>query len=220
MQIVVDRTIVDLDQTLTIITAILRLSEIEGAGRQIGFETVSLDGIVREVGDLYSPVAEAKSIALALESDVRCSIYGDRDLLIEAVANLLDNAIKFTPEYGAIRVSALADRDGRSVVRIADTGPGIPKEEREAVVTRFYRSDRSRHIEGSGLGLSLVAAIARLHDLSLVIKGEGPGCVIELAPNLPSRRAPVRGLDPTMPQQRTTGQLKWHRKNGSRQTCL
>ena len=185
LQVVIDRTIADLDQTLTIITALLRIGEIEGAGRRTRFDMVSLDGIVREIGDLYGPIAEAKNITLWLESSEHCSIEGDRDLLIQAVANLLDNAIKFTPGHGTVRLAALVDASGRAIVRITDTGPGIPEEEREAVLKRFYRSDKSRHIEGSGLGLSLVAAIARQHDLSLVIKGGHPGCIVELAAKPP-----------------------------------
>ncbi len=188
MQVVIDRTIVDLDQTLAIITALLRLGEIENTRRRLGFKTVRLDSIVQEVGDLYNPIAEGKGITLKVTGEPGCRIEGDRDLLIEAIANLLDNAIKFTPEHGAIHLRAFSDAHGRPVVQVADTGPGIAIEERQAVLTRFYRSDKSRHIEGSGLGLSLVAAIARLHDLSLVISDGAPGCVITLSP--PSTPAP------------------------------
>ena len=194
LQVVIDHTIADLDQALAIITALLRIGEIEGVGRRTGFGVVSLDGIVREIGDLYGPIAEAKNITLVSEHDTPCAIEGDRDLLIEAVANLLDNAIKFTPEHGSVRLSAFADAAGRAVVRIADTGPGIPEDERGAVLKRFYRSDKSRHIEGSGLGLSLVAAIAGLHDLSLAIKDGKPGCVVELAAASPS---PAQAVAPS-----------------------
>ena len=93
---------------------------------------------------------------------------GDRDLLFEAVANLVDNAVKFTPEGGRVTL-ALLRRDGESVIRVKDTGPGIPEAEREAVVKRFYRSDKSRNTEGLGLGLSLVAAIVKLHGFRFTI---------------------------------------------------
>src|SRR4029077_10898442 len=97
----------------------------------------------------------------------------------EAIANIVDNAIKFTPKGGRVRV-ALMDCDGESVVRVSDTGPGITEEERDVVTRRFYRSDRSRQAQGVGLGLSLVAAILKLHGFRLTI-ASGPGCVIEVA---------------------------------------
>jgi signal transduction histidine kinase len=185
MQVVIDRTITDLDQTLAIITALLRLGEIENARRRVGFSMVNLESLVREVGDLYAPIAEAKSISLEVSSEPHCQISGDRDLLMEAIANLLDNAVKFTPEHGEVRISVFAGAAGQPVVRVADSGPGIPPDERQAVLKRFYRSDKSRHVEGSGLGLSLVAAIARLHDLSLRILDGTPGCVFELSRDHP-----------------------------------
>jgi signal transduction histidine kinase len=100
-------------------------------------------------------------------------------LLIEAVANLVDNAIKFTPSGGNVRVSVSAREEGRVVVRVADTGPGIPVEERAAVLQRFYRSQASRHIQGHGLGLSLVHAIANLHGFAMVISDGNPGAVFD-----------------------------------------
>ncbi len=102
---------------------------------------------------------------------------GDRDLLFEAVANLVDNAVKFTPEGGRVDL-ALLRRDGETVIRVMDTGPGIPEGELEEVTKRFYRSDKSRRTEGLGLGLSLVAAIVKLHDFRFTIAA-GPGCTGE-----------------------------------------
>ena len=106
------------------------------------------------------------------------SVRGDRDLLLEAVANLVDNAVKFTPKGGRVAL-ALLRGDGEDVVRVSDTGPGIAASELEAVATRFYRSDKSRHTDGLGLGLSLVAAIVKLHGFRMTI-GPGPGCVAEI----------------------------------------
>jgi signal transduction histidine kinase len=106
-------------------------------------------------------------------------VHCDRDLIFEAVANLVDNAVKFTPEGGRVAL-ALVHRNGESVVRISDTGPGISEIEREAVTKRFYRSDKSRNTEGLGLGLSLVAAIVKLHGFRFTI-APGPGCTAEIA---------------------------------------
>ena len=178
LQAVIDRAMLALDQSLAIITALLRITEIEHARRLEGFGRVLLADVVREVGDMYEPIAEEKKVALEIEAATAPTVHGDRDLLFEAVANLVDNAIKFTPEGGKVQL-ALVARDGESVVRVADTGPGISEEEREMVLRRFYRSDRSRNTRGVGLGLSLVAAILKLHGFRLSLTS-GPGCVAEI----------------------------------------
>jgi signal transduction histidine kinase len=98
----------------------------------------------------------------------RLNVRGDRDLLLEAVANLVDNAIKFTPEGGKVDIELLRG-DGETIVRVSDTGPGIGEQEREAVLRRFYRSDKIRNTPGVGLGLNLVAAIVKLHGFRLAI---------------------------------------------------
>jgi signal transduction histidine kinase len=106
-------------------------------------------------------------------------VHGDRDLLFEAVTNLVDNAVKFTPEGGRVEL-ALLHLEGETVIRVSDTGPGIPEIDREAVTQRFYRSDKSRNTKGLGLGLSMVAAIIKLHRFRLKILA-GPGCTAEIA---------------------------------------
>jgi signal transduction histidine kinase len=106
-------------------------------------------------------------------------VRGDRDLLFEAVANLVDNAVKFTPEGGRVEL-ALLHKDGETVIRVSDTGPGIPEIDREAVTQRFYRSDKTRNTKGLGLGLSMVAAIIKLHSFRFRIS-PGPGCTAEIA---------------------------------------
>jgi len=110
--------------------------------------------------------------------------YCDRDLLFEAVANLVDNAVKFTPAGGRIDLS-LVRAENESIIRVSDTGPGIGKDERDAVLRRFYRSDKSRNTPGVGLGLSLVSAIIRLHGFRLTLN-TGAGCVAEIACPAPS----------------------------------
>ena len=104
---------------------------------------------------------------------------GDPSLLFEAIGNLVDNALKFTPAGGSVEVRTLAE-NGRIGVEVSDTGPGIPPHEREAVLRRFYRVEQSRNTPGMGLGLALVSAIARLHSMDLVIVDATPGCRITL----------------------------------------
>jgi signal transduction histidine kinase len=179
LRAVVDVSIAGLDQSLAIVTALLRIAEIEHSRRLAGFSQVRLAPLVREVGDLYDPIAEDKRITLQVEAADETIVHGDRDLLFEAVANLVDNAVKFTPEGGRVEL-ALLRRDGETVIRVKDTGPGIPEIERQAVTKRFYRSDKSRRTEGLGLGLSLVAAIVKLHGFRFTI-APGPGCTAEIA---------------------------------------
>jgi len=185
MQAVADRTIEALDQSLSIITAILRLAEIEKSQRSAGFGKVALADLVREVGDMYEPIAEDKGISLVVQSPRELNVYGDRDLLIEAVANLVDNAVKFTPAGGRVEIGLVRD-SGETIVRVKDTGSGISEHERDAVLKRFYRSDKMRHTSGLGLGLNLVAAIVKLHGFRFTIR-PGTGCVVEIAcPHTPT----------------------------------
>ncbi|MBR1269373.1 two-component sensor histidine kinase [Bradyrhizobium sp. AUGA SZCCT0222] len=179
LQAVADKAIAGIDQSLTIITALLRLAEIENSRRSAGFGDVNLHDMLREVHDIYEPIAENKDIALQVEVERPLTVRGDRDLLIEAVANLVDNAIKFTPEGGKVSIKLV--RDGSEpVIRVTDTGSGISEHEREAVLRRFYRSDKIRNTPGVGLGLNLVAAIVKLHGFRLTIHS-GPCCQVEIA---------------------------------------
>src|SRR5712691_10410013 len=178
LQAVADKAIAGIDQSLTIITALLRLAEIENSRRSAGFGTVALDEMLREVCDIYEPIAENKNIALRVAATQPFTVRGDRDLLIEAVANLVDNAIKFTSEGGKVEIALLRGED-ETIVRVTDTGCGISEQEREAVLRRFYRSDKIRNTPGVGLGLNLVAAIVKLHGFRLAIHS-GPGCRVEI----------------------------------------
>jgi signal transduction histidine kinase len=179
LQATADKTITGIDQSLAIITALLRLAEIENSRRSAGFGAVALDQLLREVCDIYEPIAENKDIVLKVGASPELSIHGDRDLLIEAVANLVDNAIKFTPPGGRVDIELIRGVD-ESVVRVSDTGCGIGEGERDAVLRRFYRSEKDRNTPGVGLGLNLVAAIVKLHGFRLAIF-PGPGCRVEIA---------------------------------------
>jgi signal transduction histidine kinase len=173
-----DKAIAGIDKSLTIITALLRLAEIENNERSARFGTVALQDMLRAVSDIYEPIAESKNITLRIEPSQNLTVRGDRDLLIEAVANLVDNAIKFTPEGGMVDI-ALLRGNGETIMRVADTGCGIDENERAAVQRRFYRSDKVRNTPGLGLGLNLVTAIVKLHGFRLSILS-GPGCRVEI----------------------------------------
>jgi len=191
LQAVADKAIAGIDQSLTIITALLRLAEIENSRRSASFADVPLHDMLREVCDIYEPIAENKNVTLQVGVTSRLTVRGDRDLLIEAVANLIDNAIKFTPEGGRVDIELL--RSGaETIVRVTDTGSGINEQEREAVLRRFYRSDKIRNTPGVGLGLNLVAAIVKLHGFRLAIH-PGPGCRVEIiCPDREGAKQPAR----------------------------
>ena len=182
LQAVADKAIAGIDQSLTIITALLRLAEIENSRRSSGFGEVALHEMLREVCDIYEPIAENKNIALQVAVRHRRSVRGDQDLLIEAVANLVDNAIKFTPEGGQVTIELLQENN-ETIVRVTDTGCGISEQERETVLRRFYRSDKIRNTPGVGLGLSLVAAIVKLHGFRLAIHSGAGGRVEIVCPD-------------------------------------
>lgn len=169
----------DIDQILGTITAILRIAEVEHGQRRAGFRDVDLADVIREAADLYEPVAEAKGVTLTVGTGHPATTRGDGDLLFEAVANLLDNAIKFTPAGSDVEVMLRHESEGPSI-RVSDEGPGIPAADFPRVLRRFQRGDRSRRTPGTGLGLSLVASIARLHGFGLVVRDHQKGFSIEL----------------------------------------
>jgi signal transduction histidine kinase len=178
LQEVADKAITGIDQSLTIITALLRLAEIENSRRSAAFGRVALHEMLREVCDVYEPIAEDKESNLTVRIADKLDVRGDRDLLFEAVANLVDNAIKFTPAGGRVDIE-LARGDNATIIRVNDTGPGISQQETEAVLRRFYRSDKIRNTPGVGLGLNLVSAIVKLHGFRLLID-PGPGGRVEI----------------------------------------
>lgn len=169
----------DIDQTLGTIRALLRIAEVEHGARRAAFAVVDLGRIVGDAVELYEPIALEKGVVLRMELLGDAAVVGDRDLLFEAIANLIDNAIKFSPA-GAEVLVRLGLADSGPFMRVADNGPGIAPEDWAHLTRRFFRSDRSRHTLGNGLGLSLVAAIVRLHEFGLVLNPTSRGCCVEL----------------------------------------
>ena len=175
----VDAAIEEADRLLATFNALLRIARIESGTLRSGFGEVDLTVLLRDLAELYEPAAQERGQRIEVELPPRARVPGDRDLLVQAFANLLDNAIKYSPEGGIIALR-LDQRPGEGArVRVSDTGPGIPEGEREAVMRRFYRGESSRTTMGSGLGLSLVDAVARLHRVELTIGGDGRGLVVE-----------------------------------------
>jgi signal transduction histidine kinase len=164
-----DNAVDETDALLGRFRALLRISEIENHQRKSGFKSINPEEVLQQLIELFEPLAEDASVSLTLQCDTTPAIHADPDLLFEALSNLVDNAIKFTPAGGSVWIKL---SQANSVVRIdvIDTGCGIPVSEREAVLLRFHRSNsaQTHHIkEGYGLGLSIVAAVMRLHGFSL-----------------------------------------------------
>ena len=165
------------DRLLATFNALLNIAEAESGARRNEAEPLDLAQTARAAAELYEPVAEEKGCALPLDVDSGIMIRGDRHLLSQAVANLLDNALK----YGGGEVTLSAHQhDGRAAFEVSDSGPGIPEGERDAVFDRFVRLERSRSTPGNGLGLSLVRAVARLHNGTVALGDNHPGLKVRL----------------------------------------
>jgi signal transduction histidine kinase len=167
--------IADIDQLIGVFNALLRLAELDTGLRRAGFAQVDVAALVEDAAELYGPAAEAKGLGLDSHAEAGLILNGDRQLLAQAIGNLLDNAIKYSLAGGIVTLNAVRETDGRITIVVADTGPGIPEDERGRATQRFYRGDSSRHAEGVGLGLSLVEAVARLHGGDLRLDGNNPG---------------------------------------------
>jgi signal transduction histidine kinase len=172
-------TIADLDSVQRIFSSLTRISQIEASDRKAAFRTIDLAEVVREVVELFDAAAEEKGGQLNVIGDQRVLVTGDRDLLFDAVANLVDNAIKHGREAGRVTVD-VRQSDAGAAIAVSDEGPGIPDDEIRNVFKRFYRLERSRQAPGNGLGLSLVAAVARLHGAQIEMINNAPGLTIQL----------------------------------------
>jgi len=177
---IVAKSLTDLGRTHATITSLLRIAEIESSRRFQCVGETDLGEIAREVHELYEPLAAEKRIDFTVGGNSPALVRADRDMMIEALANLVDNAIKYTPTGGQVRIEIAHEAEG-PLLRVTDSGFGIPATERSKVTQRYYRSDKSPNARGSGLGLSLVAAIAKLHGFRLRIADVRQGASVELA---------------------------------------
>ena len=168
----IEQCVSDIDEVLARFRALLRISELEDRRRREGFVAVDLGQTLQQVYELYAPLAEDQSLQFTLETEPNLLAQADPDLLFEAIGNLVSNAIKFTPPGGRVSLHARRDTPGTAQIEVMDSGPGIPEAQRHAVWQRFYRGEGGIDTAaGHGLGLSIVAAIARLHDFDLHIEG-------------------------------------------------
>ena len=169
-----DQAINEADGLLATFKALLRISEVESGSRRVGFKKVDIAALLDDLIELYEPLSEEKGQTLIAQRQQLRELQGDRDLLFQAFANILDNAIKYTPKAGQIRLT-VKDQPSQLQVSIEDTGPGIPVDVRDKVFERFFRLEASRSTSGNGLGLSLVAAIINLHHGNIELGDNCPG---------------------------------------------
>ena len=171
-----EQTLRDVDHMQRVLTALLQIAEAESGTVGALPEPVALDTMLGELGELYQPQAEEQGVALSVTCAPGSSVLGHRQLLAQAVTNLIDNALKFTPAGGQIELRTRVVA-GRLVISVADSGPGIPADERTRAVEPFVRLSNAPPRAGSGLGLNLVAAVARLHGGSLRLEDNHPGLI-------------------------------------------
>jgi signal transduction histidine kinase len=183
----IERAIAELDGLLDTFNALLRIAEVESGARRSAFDVVALDPLLRDAADLYAALAEERDLTISIAVDPAAKVLGDRHLLSQAIANLLDNAIKHSHAGGRIDLSARPADNGIEIV-VADNGPGIPDVERANVTRRYYRLERSRGTPGSGLGLSLVAAVVKLHGGTLALDDNRPGLRVTM--RMPDTKTP------------------------------
>jgi signal transduction histidine kinase len=176
----IHEAVVDIDRVIGVFNALLRLVEIDSGVRRSGFRRVDLTNIATEVAELYGPLIEEKKAALDVNVGNGLVVNGDPHLLAQAVGNLVDNAVKYAPCRSAVSLRIERCNDGEIDIVVADNGPGIADADKPRVTQRFYRCEASCETAGIGLGLSLVEAVARLHDGRLKLSDNHPGLMASL----------------------------------------
>lgn len=188
-----EQTLRDADGLIATFNALLSIARIEAGAARSDWEPIDLSQLAADVADLYDPLAEEKAMTLRLDAPAPAIVRGSRQLLAQAVANIVDNAIKYSPERARVTITT---RDGAAPrIEVSDTGPGIPADQREAALQRFVRLQSDRSTPGNGLGLSLASAVAKLHEAEL-----------ELADSRPGLRVTLRFPAPSTPPPATVGQ--------------
>jgi signal transduction histidine kinase len=214
---VIERALNDCDAILAVFSALLRISQIESGSQRANFARVALPQLLQQVAELYAPVAEDSQQMLRADLCDALDVHADATLLMQMFSNLVENAIRHAGHGATIRIECRAAGEG-ALVRVMDSGPGIPSNERARVFDRLYRLERSRNTPGYGLGLPLVAAIAKLHQYTIELSDADPGLCVTIriplaadhqgapAAQLASPSAPASrpALDATVPDRGTT----------------
>jgi signal transduction histidine kinase len=183
-----DGCISDMDAILETFGALLRIAQIESGMPARRFAKVDLSDLLRTVIEVYQPMAEEKEQPFTADIVTDLTVWGDRELLTQMVANVIENAMKHSPRGASIRLAA-SESASTIAVAVSDSGPGIPSEQRARVFQRFYRLEHSRSTPGNGLGLSLVEAIAALHQIGIELTDNAPGLRVTLRFHAPDQRA-------------------------------
>jgi len=174
-----DAAIEEADSLLETFSALLRIAQVEAGAQKSAFAPFDVSALLKSLGETYQPVAEDSHRALDVRIEEGAMLTGDRQLIAQLISNLLENALRHTPEGTRVRLDLHRQGDGFEI-EVADNGPGIPDTEHDKVFDRFYRLDRSRSTSGSGLGLAMVKAIAGLHGLTIQLEDAKPGLRVVL----------------------------------------
>jgi signal transduction histidine kinase len=169
----IERAIAETDQLIGTFNALLLIAETDAGTTRAAMSPLDLGSVAADVAELYEPLADEKKVSLMLMPGAAVAIEGNRSLIAQALANLVDNAIKYTPAGGKVRIHASVAPEGVDL-SVADSGPGIPPADRPRVIERFVRLEASRSSPGTGLGLSLVAAVAHFHNAELMLEDNVP----------------------------------------------
>ena len=175
----VEAAIDDADRLLSTFSALLRIARLESGGYRPRLQHLDLEQLVTDALELYTVVADERDVDISATLDDHAAITGDRDLVFQLIANLLDNAIKYTPDGGSVRIVVSGGAEDVTL-SVIDSGPGIPEDQLDKVTRRFHRVDPSRSKPGSGLGLSLVQAVAEHHDATLRLRNLDPGLAVDV----------------------------------------
>jgi signal transduction histidine kinase len=167
-------TVLEIDSILAIFAALLHIAQLQGGARRAAFKEIDLSGLLSTIAELYRPMADENGQHLLERVDASLTMQGERELLMQLFANLIENALRHTPRGSTVTICA-SRSGGELVVSVVDDGPGIPENMREKVLQRFFRLETSRTTVGSGLGLSLANAIVKVHDARLELTDADPG---------------------------------------------
>jgi signal transduction histidine kinase len=177
--VALDAALDELDGILATFAALLRIAQIEGGARRAAFQQIDLADVARTVVEAFIPSAEDEGHTLAFEAGAGAVVQGDRELLTQMLVNLVENGLRHAGPGAKVRVIVAADAG--VVLRVVDDGPGVPEAERDKLFDRFYRLEQSRSTPGNGLGLALVAAVARLHRAGVALADAGPGLDVRVS---------------------------------------